>query len=327
MAEEFKKRNVDNEDHMNLNSKNSKIYVQKKSGFVWRPVPTILSTTLCFLISGILFVAIGVILLFLSNQIKEYGIRYDKYKECDLSQNKTFSHKCNITLRIEDTLEAPIMVYYQLENFFQNHRRYIKSKSLAQLRGDNLTIDEIKADCDPIITVKDLGFYKTIGGNLLKDDDIANPCGLIAKSLFNDTYRLFNSENKQIEINENDITWDSDLNGRYKRNANYNNTQWTDVENQHFMVWMRPAGLPDFRKLWGRINQTLNPGNYIVEIDSNFPVHSFDGKKSFVLTTINILGGKNNFLGIAYLIVGSICLIMAILFWVGYHNFNSDKNK
>jgi uncharacterized membrane protein len=332
MAEELKKRdgnlkNGDDDDQINLNNKNNKIYVQKKSSFMWRPVPTIISTTLCFLISGILFVAIGVVLLLLSNQIKEYAIRYDKYKECDLSLNTTYSHKCNITLKIEDKLEPPIMVYYQLENFYQNHRRYIKSKSLAQLRGENLTLEEIKADCDPIITVKDLGFPITMGGKKLKDDDIANPCGLIAKSLFNDTYKLFNNDNTRIEINENDITWDSDLNGRYKRNKNYNDTQWTDVENQHFMVWMRPAGLPDFRKLWGRINQTMNPGNYIVEIDNKFPVHSFNGKKSFVITTINILGGKNNFLGIAYLIVGSTCLIMALLFWVGYHNFNSDKNK
>lgn len=337
MAEEFKKRssnlnNQDDGDHMNLNSKNSKIYVQKKSGFVWRPVPTILSTTLCFVISGVLFVAIGVILLFLSNQIKEYAVRYDNYKECDLSQNKTSNHKCNITIRIEETLNPPIMVYYQLENFYQNHRRYIKSKSLGQLRGENLTVDEVKADCDPIITVKDLGIRTTLGGRKLPEDAVANPCGLIAKSLFNDTYKLFPPEKKEIKtieinINQNDITWESDLNGRYQRNADYLNKQWTDVQNEHFMVWMRPAGLPDFRKLWGRVNETLTPGNYKVEIDSNFPVYSFDGKKSFVITTINILGGKNNFLGIAYLIVGSICLIMAILFWVGYHNFNSDKHK
>ena len=51
------------------------------------------------------------------------------------------------------------MLYYQLDDFYQNHRRYIKSKSLAQFRGENMTIEEIKADRDPVITVKDLGFY------------------------------------------------------------------------------------------------------------------------------------------------------------------------
>jgi hypothetical protein len=30
--------------------------------------------------------------------------------------------------------------------------------------------------------------------------------------------------------------------------------QWLNVEQEHFIVWMRTAGLPNFRKLWGKIN-------------------------------------------------------------------------
>lgn len=45
-------------------------------------------------------------------------------------------------------------------------------------------------DCDPIITVADLGIYQTLNGNTLKGDQPANPCGLIAKSFFNDTFEL-----------------------------------------------------------------------------------------------------------------------------------------
>jgi hypothetical protein len=33
---------------------------------------------------------------------------------------------------------------------------------------------------------------------------------------------------------------------------------------EHFIVWMRTAGLPNFRKLWGRIEGGLPAGNYIV---------------------------------------------------------------
>jgi hypothetical protein len=85
--------------------------------------------------------------------------------------------------------------------------------------------------------------------------------------------------------------------------------------------------LPDFRKLWGRINTQIKPGKYNLFIKNNFPVESFQGKKSFVLSTVNILGGKNNFLGIAYLVVGLICWIMAFVFYVGYYHYNSDKKK
>lgn len=31
---------------------------------------------------------------------------------------------------------------------------------------------------------------------------------------------------------------------------------------EHFIVWMRTAGLPSFRKLWGRIETQLQPGQY-----------------------------------------------------------------
>jgi hypothetical protein len=295
-----------------------------KKGFTWRPVPTIFSTTLCFLILGIIFVIIGAVLLYMTSKIKDFVVRYDDVKQCVEAMNTT-NKTCAIDITLQDTFEPPVMVYYQLENFFQDHRRYIKSKSVDQLKGQELSISGISLDCDPIITIGDLGFNKTIGGLELNDTAIASPCGLIARSLFNDTYNLTDN-GTFLSINESNITWDSDkLYSRYKRSKNANNTQWTDVENEHFMVWMRPAGLPDFRKLWGRINTTLNPGTYQLIINNNYPVASFNGKKSFVLSTVNIFGGRNNFLGISYLVVGFICLIMALLFWVGHKNYNSDK--
>jgi len=34
---------------------------------------------------------------------------------------------------------------------------------------------------------------------------------------------------------------------------NWTDIQWTNMTDEHFMVWMRAAGLPNFRKLYGRI--------------------------------------------------------------------------
>jgi len=34
------------------------------------------------------------------------------------------------------------------------------------------------------------------------------------------------------------------------------------MKNEHFIVWMRTAGLPNFRKLWGRIPDGLEAGSY-----------------------------------------------------------------
>ena len=35
------------------------------------------------------------------------------------------------------------------------------------------------------------------------------------------------------------------------------------------MVWMRTAALSNFRKLWGRINETLEEGDYTVYIQNS----------------------------------------------------------
>lgn len=314
------------EDNEKLKQKNTNIPLVKR-GFTWRPVPTILSTTLCFIITGVIFLIVGSILIYMTSQIKEFVIRYDNLSQCDTALRDTSStpnKTCMIEINLEETFYPPVMVYFQLENFYQDHRRYIKSKSLQQLRGEILTVSQIKDDCDPITTWKDLGGRKTILGDYLNETQPANPCGLIAKSLFNDTYG-FTKGSTPIFINETNIAWDSDKKGRFKNSPNWKEVQWTDVENEHFMVWMRPAGLPDFRKLWGRITTKLDPGTYKLYIENNYPVDSFGGKKSFVISTVNVLGGKNNFLGIAYLVVGCICLIMALLFWVGYKNYNTDK--
>jgi len=67
---------------------------------------------------------------------------------------------------------------------------------------------------------------------------------------------------KRIEINENNIAWTSDVNYKFaninpdgnSKVSDYRDVQWIDMKDQHFIVWMRTAGLPNFRKLWGKIN-------------------------------------------------------------------------
>jgi hypothetical protein len=295
----------------------------------WRPVPTITSTSLTFLFFGIAFIVIGIIVLVNSNKIVEVSQRYD-----DICGNKL---SCPININVPQDMTSPIMVYYQLNNFYQNHRRYVKSKSNSQLIGNIYSKEELQkaSDCDPIYTMKDLGQTKVVNLTTVPDDFPANPCGLIAKSLFNDTYNLNFSNGTKIEINSTNIAWQADKDLKYKRAKDPNNpsntdywksVSWTDVEDEHFMVWMRPAGLPNFRKLWGRINQNIANGTYIVNINNNYNVTPFNGTKLIVLSTVNSFGGKNSFLGISYIVVGSICVIMAIAFVIGY-KIHNNQNK
>lgn len=98
------------------------------------------------------------------------------------------SKLCSTSIHIAETIEGPIFVYYQLENFYQNHRRYVRSRSYQQLMGQSLSADEIQTDCEPIYRNSDLSPYitKALDSSSLIPEAAANPCGLIAKSIFTD---------------------------------------------------------------------------------------------------------------------------------------------
>lgn len=117
----------------------------------------------------------------------------------------------------------------------------------------------------------------SLSNKKLEPDWPAIPCGLVAKSVFNDTYELYDSNNKRIAIDETNIAWSSDIQYKFKNlddkslpepYKSYKDVQWLDMQNEHFIVWMRTAGLPNFRKLWGKIKDGLEPGDYKVKINN-----------------------------------------------------------
>ena len=53
-----------------------------------------------------------------------------------------------VEFKVQDKMEGDVYVYYQLKNFYQNHRTYVKSRSDKQLLGTELEKDEMD-DCLP----------------------------------------------------------------------------------------------------------------------------------------------------------------------------------
>ena len=314
----------ENQDKIYERLKNSKFKQQKLPG--WRPVPTIASTTIIFICFGVIFILLGTLILIFSNQIIEVKKQYDNLPDC--KGNKT----CNVTIEIEQDMDKTIMIYYQLNGFYQNHRRYVKSKSDVQLNGKTMTLEEMKKsqECDPVVTNEEMGFpegKKSITGEELNMKDLAVPCGLIAKSFFDDVFKEWKVDGENITVNEKDIAWSADKELKYKNTKDLSK-QWINITDEHFIVWMRPAGLPNFRKLWGRIEEVdLKKGQTVsVIVENNFDVGKFDGKKFLVLSTVNVFGGKNTFLGISYIVLGAICIILAFVFIIGY-NVHQKKEK
>ena len=208
-------------------------------------------------------------------------------------------------------IKAPAYVYYGVSSMYQNHRRFVRSRSNEQLMGQRENGGDV---CDPKRT--------TIDG-----EDI-NPCGLAAWSTFNDTFAV-NVDGQPRAVSTKDISWKGDRKFKFANHVAKNvnedpatrggkKIEGTVQEDEHFIVWMRTAGLPNFRKLYGKIEgQPFSKGDTLVfSVEQNFAVNDFKGKKSIVISTVGQFGGKNPYLGVAYIVVGSISLFFGCLFLI-----------
>ncbi|XP_049849034.1 uncharacterized protein LOC126317099 [Schistocerca gregaria] len=263
---------------------------------VFRPI----STIIFFLMFGACLVAIGVILYIEAQSIREYKLRYDdicaKYEECYVRLP-------------EVNLRAPFYVYYQIDNFYQNNKRYYNSRNAKQLRGEMVYSFSELRDCSPYISKN----------NSLNLDDFYIPCGLMARSFFNDSFKIYNLR-KYIELDKKDIAYSSQIGAIYKNPPSDQPgiRVINDLENEDFVVWMHPSAFPYTRKLWGVSYEGVRSAHCYCDVQNNFDVSAFNGKKYIVLVEKNWLGSSSRFLSILYIGAGSFYLLMSFIFLFVY---------
>ncbi|CCH61565.1 hypothetical protein TBLA_0F00210 [Henningerozyma blattae CBS 6284] len=261
---------------------------------------------------------------------KYYGYYFKKsttfkpeWKLIHINEDNEDTKICQLKFEIPNNIKKSILIYYKLTNFYQNHRKYVESFDDKQLKGEAVKLADLTANCKP-----------------LKNDGekIIYPCGLIANSLFNDTFqqRFVGVNNTEdYELTNKKIAWKTD---RHKfKKTKYNVTDivpppnwyklfpngYTDEnlpdlsEWEEFQNWMRTAALPKFYKLILK-NETghLPKGQYIMNITLNYPVTIFGGSKSFVMTTNSIIGGRNIALSIVFIVVAGVSAIFALIFLI-----------
>ena len=119
------------------------------------------------------------------------------------------------------------------------------------------------------------------------------------------------------------------------------NPENNGLQNEDLIVWMRTATFPNFRKTYRKINHSdasnialskhfeegIPKGSYSFIIKYNFEVASFSGTKQLILSTRNIFGGKNNFLGIAYTVVGFLCIIISTTLFVSHKLYGQSLER
>lgn len=239
--------------------------------------------------------------------------------------------QCSLEFQIPAPMNPPVLFYYRLTDFYQNHRRYVKSFQADQLRGDAVDSATIESSlCDPLrLDNRSRPYY---------------PCGLIANSMFNDTFTSPVLQNVQKGTadssvyqmkNNSGIAWDSDkkLYGKTKYALDqiavppnwvdrYGGSDYTEAhpppaleDDQAFQVWMRTAGLPTFSKLAQRNDDdVMKTGTYQVDVNHFFPADIYGGTKSIIISTRTVIGGRNPYLGIAFVVVGGLCILLGAIF-------------
>ncbi|OQV15837.1 Cell cycle control protein 50A [Hypsibius exemplaris] len=331
----------------------------------WQPMLTARSVLPFLVAIGVAFIPIGIALFLSAANVYEIQRDYTQCKELGKDvpcANFSFSSQnpichCQEFFSLDKQIAGPVYIYYGLDNFYQNHRKYVKSRDDNQLMGGFQRIDIDKQtgpskDCDPFASVKGNGTYGYA------------PCGAIANSLFNDSIALHYLGNptdaaagvniQPVGLLKTGIAWksDKDIKFRNPRNASgiatrqalidamkNNNLEkppyWSTelwnldtedqnnngLQNEDLIVWMRTAAFPSFRKLYRRVNHVntfadgLPVGNYSFEIDYRYPVTAFEGRKYVIISSVSWIGGRNPFLGIAYMTVGCVCLLLAAIFF------------
>ena len=295
---------------------------------------------------------------------------YDKYienpqdedpPECGIEERFNDGRQCDITFFAPEDMEPPILVYYELTNFHQNHRAYVNSRDDFQLAGQVGNQDKVSRErCDPLNQL----------GNIT-----LNPCGMIANTFFNDVFVFqegIDPEGNPVELSmiETGIAWQSDLDWLFSQPDGFkseecpedvgctpeccdgeewscdepfndtktgkcfrffyprdNTTQYLyetyegiispleGVTNEHFVVWMRVALQPTFRKLYGWFDRPIAKGTKLTfQVTANYVVTRFRGSKALIVTTNTMFGGRNIYFGPSFTYVGYFCLAAGVFF-------------
>ena len=206
---------------------------------LWQPILTPKFVVRLFFLFGLTFCCIGAALLASSGTV-EVVVQYDgdgtpaDNKACQITEvnegNKKWPNKkCSVTFEITEDMTQPVFLYYKATSVYQDHRLFVKSRELNQLRDvtesvtDSLLDDrcspaveasECQADGDTTCPPLEQPSLKT------KDGKYVWPCGNVAQSFFNDVIAPLSGGGLDANLYKTTgIAWLGDIEVKFKNPA------------------------------------------------------------------------------------------------------------
>eukprot|EP00466_Bigelowiella_natans_P006295 jgi/Bigna1/79073/fgenesh1_pg.59_\ len=241
---------------------NNPFLQQRFNCCVQRPVHMPSALVVAYVTYGIISLVIGASALSSSYEVKELYAEYTHTSSGGL-----------VSFDIDEDIEAPIFVYYEITGIYQNHRRYVKSVNPAQLLATFLL-----ATGTPVTLLspaRQMGeSYTPVGlePTLTSTTRSQGICARTVRACLHRLPRVQQSENCTLldgdKWGDDGIAWPSDSKRYKERKVKIEETRQgyfgynlTNVDDQEFIVWMRPGTSSVTRKLYRVIrDQDLKKG-------------------------------------------------------------------
>lgn len=260
-----------------------------------RPILTPFVSTVLYLCICVVSLGLGLGYYFGNINIWEIKIRYD-----DQCENK---NPCIIDFEVEEDIDnKELFICYELTHFHQDNFMFTSSKSWEQLEGEYASRSDMKS-CAPC-----------------REDEngYIAPCGTVPLSIFNDTYSF---DSNFPQFTDKGIAIPSVKKIYKQTNEKYQSPNaWLRDNpmfpggqlNERFINWIQTAAFPKFRKLWGRTEGkvSIKKGHYQLSIANNYPVSSFKGSKTIIITETSFSGGRSIFMAWIFF---AICIASGII--------------
>jgi hypothetical protein len=296
----------------------------------YRPILTASLAMVFFAVAGSIQLGIGIPILLASIDVVQYRVRYDNAgtlanftsEERAMLVTSDDGVQYSMDIFVDKEMKGPVYVTFELGTFYQNYRRYVRSYDSQQMHDGDIFPGA--SSCEPFL-------YETASGldpnASLPEQGAILPCGQISHSNFNDSFELSsNIPSLDVTIDDSNIAWTSDKTHLYGNISavNYNlipeyrggSTSLVPLnEDEHWMVWQRPAAHKQANKLYGMINSDIPQGTTLtLTIFNRYNTYTFDGTKTVMLSTNSWMGGKNYVLPYIYIANGGLCYLILAVF-------------